>query len=410
MAQPKPEALVEACLRAAIWLSRRPVIGRGLVALGSAASYIFTAMAPAVPPSLRGDGDRTHGWETFGIAFAISLFFALGLNGFFSYLSGTFSGPNGCRDYAEIAEIYFLCDRWNLLLYAVVVPAYVGIASCLIGTTVANWHKIRSFSDRMSRKASDARDKRRFITFLTLSLILVALFITNYIRELAAFRPKSDAAGAPDSIYWFMVATPSGHKILNEAGAYYLVFNAALLFITLIALFCLISMSVEIVRIGRSLKANNANIDAIVSNVAAYSHCYFLAQLLILAYVANVYIWGISPAGRMAKGESGMVVNIEIAAIALIAIGFFVISFPRYFIDLRLKQIATRIHANALGPNMKYYAPDISIIPKARSRVQKFAVFILGSGLLGTFALFWIKERWGLGRLGEDLLARLSNI
>lgn len=374
-------------------LATLPVIGPAIRALGWAGSNLLFRVSPSVPHDLRTNFVRDDRSYVFWSSFVITVFFALVIHVVLTALQGTFIGPNGCADYWQIARIYFACDWWNIALYALVVPIYVGAACCLILTAVRNWHSVRSFTCRIAEEPAEGRDGHRFPIFLVVTLTAVAFFIFNYISDLKRATYKIRGEQRIDGLYWFMDITSDGQKVLNDVGAYYLLLNAVLLFITVCALFCLISVSIEIVRIGSRIRdcdlRDTLTFQQLRDELRAYSDIYVLGKILIATYIANIYIWAKSPAGH--------VQNIEFAAIAAILVGSALIAGPRYYLELRWYELAveTRRARQASGQETGTDETDKlyeEIVP-ARHRLLLWAVDGL---VIAGFATYWLKERWGL--------------
>ena len=70
------------------------------------------------------------------------------------------------------------------------------------------------------------------------------------------------------------------------------------------------------------------------SRLATFTEAYLIAKLLCATYIVNVVVWRLSPLGATT--------NIEIASMALAAMGLFFISFPRYYVELMWRDYQER--------------------------------------------------------------------
>lgn len=142
-------------------------------------------------------------------------------------------------------------------------------------------------------------------------------------------------------MYWFF-DEKLGQRVLNKAGIYYVFLNATLLFITAMAAFCYIAISIEMFGIGKNISRSvfflepgqaAADFDKILSEkeekirrtLSDFSYSYIMAKLLVFAYAVNITIWQISPAGQ--------VKNVHSAIIAVMIIGIVFLIIPRLYLN-----------------------------------------------------------------------------
>jgi hypothetical protein len=123
-------------------------------------------------------------------------------------------------------------------------------------------------------------------------------------------------------VYWFVRQLSDKNRVLNEAGGYYLLMNAGVLFITCIVTLSYLSISIEVVRIANNiekstiannvLKAKDLPIEkyeaaaAIADNELAetlreFVWCYTLAKIILIFYVFNINLLEIVSLGRSSK-------------------------------------------------------------------------------------------------------------
>lgn len=296
---------------------------------------ILKCISPAMNLNILPDGNSPKGTglyaQIFLFAFPLTCFFCLGLNAILSWQSGTLLPASA------INQINLLSDWHNIFLYALICPLYVSCAICLIVTTLLHWKTLNRFSSDAAKGNRSFRPKAalRLSMFFAICFLITSLFIANYINDLR----NSDIT---KELYWFFDEAVSGERILNAAGSYYLFLNAVLLFITSLAAFCYITMSIEAIRLGHNIhKSDFAVIDTskprrdqlfasdqrLLTELSNFSHCYIWAKALLLVYAVNIIVWQISPAGQVA--------NVHAAIFAVIIIGVFFIAIPRLYLGSR---------------------------------------------------------------------------
>jgi hypothetical protein len=327
--------------------------------LGTLVSFVLTSISPALPYDYHQIEFYRGRWSIFWITFVMTLFFCLIANASFSLYADTLFGDDPSR-------LYFLKDWHNVIQYTFVVPVYVGLEVCLISIALYSWpqlrrlaneasssgrpkvkvpRSIRLYRSRTLNKAalwfSYNANRLRFSGFIFLSLSITGILISTFIND--ALNPERVA-----TTYWFVRQLDEKHRVLNEAGGYYMLMNAAVLFMICIATLSYLSVSIEVVRfatnIDQSTFAKNVQINKNLSaekyqaaieasdrelaeTLREFEWCYTLAKIILVFCVFNIILWKISPIGSVA--------NVDVGIIALSVIGIFVIPFPRLFLEYR---------------------------------------------------------------------------
>jgi hypothetical protein len=331
----KPEAFVFELVSIGFsWIAERPLIGGPLKMVGNFIGKILQVVSPALPITIQ-NNSSIHGdpWKFYLTIFRnslpIAIFFCLVINGLLTIQTPPPPPPHPNR-------VYYGKDWHNIAFYIAVVPLYVASAICLIATTVISWDRFNTYSNQAAALFSENRigNGTRFSCFLVIGFLASGLFIANYIEDL---RDPT----ITKQLYWFFDKAGSGERVLNRAGAYYLFMNAVLLFITAMAALCYISMSIEMVRLGRHIESSLFAVteeeltklgeSAIAErekrmkmDLSDFSFCLIWAKWLCLFYAINIWIWQISPAGQ--------VKNVHAAIVALALIGLFFLIVPRLYL------------------------------------------------------------------------------
>ena len=314
-----------------------PLLGSALKLIGRWMGAILTALSPAMPFDVREHNSFSSDPNGFYLkiityAFPITFFFCYVLNALLTLKSGTFwpsSDPN---------KMAFLVDGYNAFLYMVICPGYISAAICLVITVGISWKKLNNYTSAAASAFNSQRpvfqNETRLALFISISILITGLYIAQYISDLADIKRT-------EQLYWFFDRAGSGERVLNAAGAYYLIMNAILLFVTSMAAFCYISMSIELFRLGKYIKTSifalqvmepraearhllRTNERRLRESLSDFSYCYVIAKILVFLYAINIWVWQISPAGKVS--------NVYSAIVALILIGMIFLVLPRLYL------------------------------------------------------------------------------
>lgn len=340
-------------------LGRLPIIRQ----LGLLISLIFVKVAPEIPVSLRKSYTGPDGLRAGIIGFSIAIFFTLVLNIIITGVNGTlyngtlFSGWTvheiGQTNYSVM---YFLDDWWNLVIYILVCPTYVGATCWLVVLVVNHWGEINEFRVIEVSQNSSMAKKKPFSMLKSIALGLLVMSVaflltTNYINDVVKLRESNQH-------YWFTTNVSqdtleeqiidNGDGIenltvyydLRAPGVYYFLLNFCLLMVTLIALTFFMSIYKLVLGIGKALESRNVieglEFEILKSKLYTFTEAYLVTKVIIACYVVNIYIWAGSPLGK------GVTENFEIAIILLAIIGVFLVSFPRYYVELQWYKLKLR--------------------------------------------------------------------
>jgi hypothetical protein len=413
---PEPEAFTfEIFSMAGTLLLSTPVLGSVLKSIGRWMGAILTALSPAMPFDVRENNSFSSDPNKFyrRILFytvPITIFYCYVLNALLSYKSGTFwPSPDSHR-------LAFSVDFFNAFLYIFICPGFVSAAVCLVITVGISWKKLNNYTSAAASASIPQRPilkpETRLALFISISMLITGLYIAQYISDLA------DPAKT-DRLYWFFDKAGSGERILNTAGGYYLVMNAILLFITSMAAFCYISISIELFRLGKYIKTSAFALKAVEpysdakhmlktnerllrASLSDFSYCYVFAKILVFFYAINIWVWQISPAGKVA--------NVHSAIVALILIGMIFLVLPRLYLGskwYKLKMEYAGLFDSAAVSEIEDEKPEEYEYQDVRTKnVQKLA-FVLD--VLFVVALAFVLY-WQYGKTGilDLLLERIS--
>lgn len=320
-----------------------PVLGGILKTLGRGFAVGLQGIAPAIDMEM-GGGRPPPPSQVFRSILRptaiVTIIFCFFVTAFFAWRSGTLF-PLSLTRPAEGASISFLSDWWNIVLYLVVVPLYVSCAVFLIYITAISWKRMNAVYASEVGAVSFWSASTRIIGFFTVSFVIAGFYIAEYIADLAD--PE-----ITKYVYWFFSPAAESGRTLNRAGYYYVFLNAVLLFITAMAAFCYIALSIEIFRFGKfvpefldavgrstgetSRHAALAVAEAkIQETLDEYAYSYIIAKVLVATYAVNVVLWQMSPAS--------LVANVDSAIVALAIIGLIFLVVPRLYLNSRWHRV-----------------------------------------------------------------------
>jgi hypothetical protein len=276
-------------------------------------------ISPAIPVDLRNLTREPKGQLRLVVcAFGFGVVFSLVGPALFSWLEGTFAGTDPSR-------LYFIEDRWNLALYTVITPTYIALDTWMIVITIRHWASLRAFADNLSAPGSDMRPRHLGIG-LAIAVSMTALLMSTYMNDILS---RSNV----EQVYWFMEEVGGGRRALNQAGYYYLVLNATLMFLTILTVGSFFTLAVEVLRVGRVLDRGGVTDFAMLrEQLETFTKAYLIAKALAATYMVNAFIWKDSPLGATT--------NLAVAGFILTAVGVFFLAVPRLFVELRWFQFA----------------------------------------------------------------------
>lgn len=321
--------------------------------------FLFT-ISPGVPVDLRKRFAGTRERSVGIISLLYGFFFCFCFTALICWSQGTLYGSDPNR-------LYFLKDRWNIILYVVVCPVYVALSCRLIIVTFKHWAALSDFAHELA-PASRPPEARRLSLALFTIFLLCAFFITNYMYDV--LDPNN-----VKTLYWFMNEAAGGPRTLNRAGYYYVVLNFSLLFITALGIFCFFSLALEVIWVGNGIKTGKVSDFRILrKKLDSFTEAYVIAKLLAADYIVNAFIWKASPLGQTA--------NLRAAGLVLTAVGVFFLAVPRLYVELKWFQYRT---LSAGGPDEEEdYYKDLR-----RGKLQIW-MHVLDTFFFGGFvASFW---------------------
>ncbi len=326
--------------------------------------YLLGIISPTIPADLSADlvgaSAVAAGLTAALMTFLFSFVGTVGL----TYWNGTLSGIDPSR-------MYFSQDVYNIILYALVCPCYVGLGAALVTAVVQGYGKIQALACSVSSNVTT-----KFQIHIPLGIFIILSLSALFICKYALAVSDIDRVG---KVYWFIEQSPKGDLRLGFVFFYYILLNFCLLVATLTFLGCFCSMFLVSISVGDALsyaELSDLEFESIRLKMGTFVTVYICAKLLIVAYMINFYIWSASP---LAVAQE----NVLATKVALTIFGIFFISLPRYYIEYQWHLFKWRT------PGLR---AAISQHDDLRTRRVRTLAFFADTTLIGTFvASVWLE-------------------
>ncbi len=284
-----------------------------------------------------------------------------------SYFSGTFSGHDPAR-------LYFVNDWTDIIEYTLICPAYVAFDILLIGIVLggsADWMRFVS-SMSPTKKNTESSGLKTTIS-ICLALAVSCVFTISFIKETL-----------DPSVYvkqfWFVDRiAQSGERILGIIGLYYSFLNFILTFISVLALLMYFKVFVTAIQIGTALSQvegdSKLKIEELKNRLYTFTMAYIVGKILAGLYMLNTFTW------KWTHLQSSF--NLILMGTLLSIFGVFIVSVPRYYIELQWYQLKIRQAKSQGDANIIMY-DDIRPLP------IKLIAHFLDILIIGGFLIsFW---------------------
>ena len=277
--------------------------------------YAIFSLTPEVPRNL---------WITFHSkeqerfllrVFLFALMFTFPFTAMLTALSGRLMWD------ADPATLEFLEDRWNIILYVLVCPAYIALCAGIIGLSAEFW----AHRPGTSHVAASPEALIRPIRFLaaTFFIFVAASFFTSQYQYDLLFNPKLTTH------YWF-IDINNGVKTLNRAGFYYIILNFVLLFVSLSGALCYTSLAVQAVRDAARLNIQDCGeIEAVAARFKHFQLAALLGRMLVICFMLNTVIWKRSPLAGATQ------TNVVATIVLILLVGVVGTRLPQMYIERR---------------------------------------------------------------------------
>lgn len=229
---------------------------------------------------------------------------------------------NGSWHGTDPHRLYFSSDKENIINYLIICPTYVGLCSQLIVLTILGWNDITSSRDDLRPGLPKGSLGLLFLIVIAAS----AAFSVNYIMECL------NPAVYPKIGWWVGFVTSDGVRVLSGLGIYYAFLNFFLLIICLTGMMAFFSLFFLCLRYGDRLSQQPPNsditIESIRKSLEAFTESYIVLKLLVVTLMLNAYTWKYF-------SHPNHSLNLTALGLVLTIVGVFLVSLPRYYIELQ---------------------------------------------------------------------------
>jgi hypothetical protein len=302
--------------RIVAFATRNALIGPALHLINTA----LCAISPAVPETfcstLRAKPTRRALWWGYGLTFLFCFVAVL----VWSLVDGTFSGNDRGR-------LYFSRDLTNIINYAILCPAYVGLSAQLVVLLVTCWAHLSKPSVITASGIAGVNPRLPRASVGVTAFIVFAISAgttVNFIWE--CLNPNV----YPRIGWWVGRVAADGSRMLSPLGIYYALLNFTLLSVCLIAALAFLSLFLLCVRVGALINdqplSSQLDFESLRSALSHFTQAYIVFKLLAVTLVLNAYTW------RYSRMQPSFLFHAMCAALVLF--GVFFISVPRYYIEL----------------------------------------------------------------------------
>jgi len=311
---------------------------------------LLLGTTPDVPVSLRQFPASSSAPHAFWSGVLTAFLFCFVGTLIATYFGGTLTGEDPTR-------IYFINDYPNLINYLIICPLYVGLSAMFATLVLQSWQRIYLTDGGFSTRVVG---RRRLPLAVLIALVLgsSAVLTIQYIVECLNLAIYARAG-------WYVtVDAASGARSIGPVGIYYALLNFGLLSVCLLGFLFVVPYSAIAVDVGRAIRlesvTSRSDFSELRASLIEYTQSYIALKLLAVVLMLNAYTW------KWEKPEGSL--NFVLLAGVLSVVGVFIVSFPRYYIELEWYYFRVR-RAVALGEPVPCHVDDL------RGRWTRFAAY-----------------------------------
>lgn len=274
-------------------------------------------------------------WAIFAVSYCATFVASFLAVAYLTHVQGRLWPDN------DYCTINFFEDSTNVILYASIVPTYVGACIVLILISTSHWYAISvsTASDIQSAGGRLWRNVTSPVAVLAFCSVLTVLYVNDVfdatrIKAGSAVTCASQSNGeGPYRYYWFL--TTAGQ--VNIAGYYYVILNFLLQLITVTAGLCFISVNVDAIKFinhWRESLFQKIPAEEVARQVKFLDTTYIIAKILAAVYLVNIFMWKGTPLGCLEHGQGdpgNCTVNVRFAELLMITVGLILVNFPRQY-------------------------------------------------------------------------------
>ncbi|NVO11632.1 MAG: hypothetical protein HXX16_16845 [Bacteroidales bacterium] len=337
---------------------------------------ILFGISPDITTNFSSIFKNTNDRRTIIWIWIITFFFCFVVNLILSTLNNTLYGIDPNR-------LYFLNDWADLIEYTILCPTHVTIASMLIVIIFRGINDLNVFNETLqSKKQKEIKldsDKETYKSF-NIPLVLFISFLISAISTINFMRESLDVNNFKKYFWYVDHITPNGERVLGSFGLYYTFLNFALGFIAALAALMYLRVFISSIQIGKSLSklesTSELQFNSLKEGVTPITQSYAWAKVLALFYYFNWWTWQFSQPKNS--------INVVAYGVVLLVCGVFIISIPRYFIQLKWYQLTIRQKESINNSTIIDEVPFEDIRPKRITYLADIIDIIFGITFLYT--------------------------
>lgn len=327
---------------------------------------VLAGVTPNVPVTLFDQAKRSRPVRALVSGLVLGWVFCFGGTVLLTAVNGSLFNSSGV--------VGFFGDVPNIINYTVVCPLYLGLSGAFIVLVLQAWNRVRTSPLIQAGAISNTRLPVALLLFFALTIS--AAVTLNYIDECL------DPA-VYEQVNWYVdEVVDDDVRVLGAVGVYYVILNFSLLFVAILAVLFLIPMLYIANLVAASLRSevpsSTLEFSTLREVLREFTLAYIYGKLLAAVFLVNAFTWKMErPIGS---------VNFFVMASLLTTVGVFVVSFPRYYVELEWFHFKVR---RAEARNER--APKQS--DQLRDRWIRHTAAVLDT----LFGFSTILALWGLG-------------
>ena len=322
--------------------------------------FLGEYLAFDLPPHFISSVNIKNRWKAFFIGSITSFIFTFIAIFIMCYYSGTLYGN-------KENHYYFIDDIPNIINYIVIVPLYVGLGSYILSVISEGYLHLKNLAVNDSNSSILPRGSVPSVVIIT--ILLSTIITIQYINEV--LNPKIYSKH-----YWFISSlAESGERLFNYLGVYYTIMTFTLLVFTIIVIASFLGFFILAISIGNKLlekkSIDEVSLDDLKLQLKYFIDVSIATKIIAAIFMLNAFTW------RFQFPNDSF--NLKLMLFALLVLGVFVVTLPRYYIELKL-----------YGLNIKKLKNDGIDLNKAsysdlRPRKIKIISIIIDSTIIAAF-------------------------
>jgi hypothetical protein len=279
-------------------------------------SKLLINLAPNLPESIELHRKKNEELRLFLVSYILLVLTLFVVHVCWTIAEGTFHGTNP-------NIYYFTQDIPNIFNYLFIVPLYVSFSCLLISRSFSSFQK-------MNDGVPKTVQSQLLVQYPQASLFLVAA-ICVFLSTLLTIRYMNELIDPQiyAKQYWFITHTlADGQRLLSSISMYYMIMPFVLFFFGIFTIFVYFSMMLMTISIGSKIPQIDRFTDMgdIRHFFKDFLRINLYAEIIVAAFMLNAFSWD-----RQQPANSFLFIAF---IFALWCFGAFIISIPRYYIEI----------------------------------------------------------------------------